>query len=137
MTDQQVESESAVAQFDPKTAIEPVASESVTAPVRFSASALAHVRLQLEKQGVVGVRLGVKKSGCSGYMYTLDWAKEAKDDDLVFEVEKDVKVFIAKDELPLIEGTELDFVTEGLNSTMKFKHPGAKSMCGCGESFGF
>lgn len=132
MTDKHAEIESVVAQFDPKTA-----TECVTAPVHLSASALAHVKCQLQKQGVMGLRLGVKKSGCSGYMYVIDWVKETKDNDLVFEAAEGVKLFIANNELQLIEGTEVDFVTEGLNSTMKFKHPGAKSMCGCGESFGF
>ncbi|MCX8581655.1 iron-sulfur cluster assembly protein IscA [Gilliamella sp. B3482] len=82
----------------------------------------------------VGLRLGVRTSGCSGMAYVLEFADAINDDDSVFE-DKDIKVIVDKKSLVYIDGTELDFVKEGLNEGFKFNNPNSKNECGCGESF--
>jgi iron-sulfur cluster assembly protein len=82
----------------------------------------------------VGLRLGVKTTGCSGMAYTLEFVDEVKPEDLEFE-SLGVKVIIDPKSLVYIDGTELDFVKEGLNEGFKFNNPNVKDECGCGESF--
>ena len=82
----------------------------------------------------VGVRLGVKTSGCSGLAYVLEFVDELDDDDAVFE-DRGVKVIIDKKSLVYLDGTELDYGKEGLNEGFKFNNPNVKDECGCGESF--
>ncbi|MBF0218053.1 MAG: iron-sulfur cluster assembly protein IscA [Gammaproteobacteria bacterium] len=82
----------------------------------------------------IGLRLGVKTSGCSGMAYVIEFADELGEDDSVFEV-KGVKVIIDAKSLVYLDGTELDFTREGLNEGFKFNNPNAKDACGCGESF--
>lgn len=103
--------------------------------IAVTAAARAHIVGQIEKSGHQHLRLGVKESGCNGYMYTLDFIDEPAANDLAFDVGEALKVFVAKDDLPLVRGTEVDFVVEGLNGSLKFKNPNAESHCGCGESF--
>ncbi|HWP94508.1 MAG TPA: iron-sulfur cluster assembly accessory protein [Gammaproteobacteria bacterium] len=98
-------------------------------------AAAARVRSQLEKRGGgLGLRLGVKKAGCSGFTYAVDYADELGPDDLVFEQEG-VKVVVAREVLPILDGTRVDYVREGLNESFRFDNPNAKDACGCGESF--
>ncbi|NHB89005.1 iron-sulfur cluster assembly protein IscA [Photorhabdus tasmaniensis] len=82
----------------------------------------------------VGLRLGVRTSGCSGMAYLLEFADMINEDDTVFE-EKGVKVIIDGKSMVYLDGTELDFVKEGLNEGFKFNNPNVSSECGCGESF--
>jgi len=82
----------------------------------------------------VGVRLGVRTSGCSGLAYVIEFVDEVKDDDEVFE-DHGVKVIIDKKSLTYLDGTELDYAKEGLNEGFKFNNPNVKNECGCGESF--
>jgi iron-sulfur cluster assembly protein len=82
----------------------------------------------------VGVRLGVKTSGCSGLAYVLEFVDELGDDDRVFE-DRGVKVIVDKKSLVYLDGTELDYGKEGLNEGFKFNNPNVKDECGCGESF--
>jgi len=82
----------------------------------------------------MGVRLGVKSTGCSGLAYKLESADAAAPEDLVFE-DRGVKVLVDPKSLPYIEGTQLDFVREGLNEGFKFINPNERDRCGCGESF--
>lgn len=97
--------------------------------------AARHVQKYLIKRGKgIGLRLGVKTSGCSGMAYKLEFADEINDDDLVFE-SFDVKVIVDPKSLPYIDGTELDYRREGLQEGFKFKNPNEKNHCGCGESF--
>ena len=82
----------------------------------------------------VGLRLGVKTTGCSGMAYILEFADAAEEGDEVFE-SQGVKIFVDPKSLVYIDGTELDFTKEGLNEGFKFKNPNEKATCGCGESF--
>ena len=86
-------------------------------------------------QGAVGLRLGVKVVGCSGYAYVVDLASQVNDDDTVFE-SNGVKVVVSEKSLPIVDGTEIDFTKEGLNEGFAYHNPNAVNMCGCGESFG-
>ena len=103
--------------------------------ITLTGTALDRVRNFLASRGTgVGLRLGLKKTGCSGYAYTVNYADQINDDDVVFEIE-DVKVVVDKSDLELIDGTEVDYVREGLNEAFKFRNPRATGECGCGESF--
>jgi iron-sulfur cluster assembly protein len=82
----------------------------------------------------LGVRLGVKTSGCSGLAYVLEFVDELDEGDQVFE-DRGVKVIIDKKSLVYLDGTELDYGKEGLNEGFKFNNPNVKDQCGCGESF--
>lgn len=82
----------------------------------------------------LGLRLGVKTTGCSGMAYTLEFVDELQEEDLVFE-SHGVKVIIDPKSLVYMDGTELDFAKEGLNEGFKFNNPNVKGECGCGESF--
>jgi len=98
-------------------------------------AAAQRVRSYLEKRGSgVGLKLGVTKTGCSGYSYVLNYADEIDDGDVVFE-DKGVTVVVDPEALPLIDGTEVDFVKNGLNEAFSFRNPNIKGECGCGESF--
>jgi iron-sulfur cluster assembly protein len=87
-----------------------------------------------QRGGGVGLRVSVKTSGCSGYAYALEFADSAVSDDLQFESEG-VNLLVAAESLPMIDGTQLDWVREGLNEGFKFRNPNATAECGCGESF--
>ncbi len=87
-----------------------------------------------QRGGGLGLRLAVKTSGCSGYAYALEFADEAGGEDLRFDSEG-VTLLVDAASLPMIEGTQLDWVREGLNEGFKFNNPNASATCGCGESF--
>ena len=82
----------------------------------------------------IGLRLGVRTSGCSGMAYKLEFVDEVNGDDQVFE-SNGVKVIIDAKSLPYLDGMELDYAREGLNEGFKFNNPNVKDQCGCGESF--
>ncbi|MCK9990973.1 MAG: iron-sulfur cluster assembly protein IscA [Rugosibacter sp.] len=102
--------------------------------VTLTESAAKRVQTFLAKRGGIGLRVAVKTSGCSGMAYALEFADAADKDDLHFE-SHGVTVLIDPKSLPYINGTELDFVREGLNEGFKFNNPNVKNECGCGESF--
>jgi iron-sulfur cluster assembly protein len=103
--------------------------------VTMSAAAAQHVAKYLAKRGKgVGVRLGVKTSGCSGMAYKLEFADAVDSEDIVFE-SHGLKLLVDPKSLPYLDGTELDFTKEGLNEGFKFNNPNVKDQCGCGESF--
>ena len=104
--------------------------------IRLTDAAAERVRHFLEgNRDAVGMRLGVKTVGCSGYAYVVDLAQDVNDDDTVFET-NGVKVVVSRKSLPIVDGTEIDFARDGLNEGFAYHNPNAKSLCGCGESFG-
>ena len=97
--------------------------------------AAEHVQRYIERRGKgVGLRLGVKTTGCSGLAYKLEFADEVLPEDTQFE-SNGVRVLVDPKSLAYLDGTELDFVREGLNEGFKFNNPNDKDRCGCGESF--
>jgi FeS assembly scaffold SufA len=99
-------------------------------------SAAKQIRYLVSKQPEMqGVRLGVKQTGCAGFGYVLDTVNEPHADDLLFEFEG-AKLWVPLQAMPFIDGTEVDYVREGLNQIFKFHNPKAQNECGCGESFG-
>jgi iron-sulfur cluster assembly protein len=103
--------------------------------ITLTEAAARHVSRYLERRGKgIGLRLGVKTTGCSGLAYKLEYADEAAPEDRAFE-SHGVKVLVDPRSLAYIDGTELDFVREGLNEGFRFNNPNMKSECGCGESF--
>jgi len=98
-------------------------------------SAAERVRSFLASRGHgIGLRLGIRRTGCSGYAYVVNYADEVGEDDLVFD-SGGVKVVVDPDSLSLIDGTEVDFVRHGLSEAFRFRNPNVKGECGCGESF--
>ena len=103
--------------------------------ISLTEAAADRVRTYLEKREKgLGLRLGVTKTGCSGYSYVINYAEKIEDSDIVFE-DKGVTVVIDPEALSLIDGTEVDFVKNGLNEAFSFRNPNIKGECGCGESF--
>ena len=103
--------------------------------ISLSESAARHVSNFIAKRGKgFGIRLGVKTSGCSGMAYKLEFVDNTENEDLVFE-SHGVRVIIDPKSLVYLDGTELDFVREGLNEGFKFNNPNVRGECGCGESF--
>jgi iron-sulfur cluster assembly protein len=103
--------------------------------ISLTSNAATRVRTYLAKRGSgVGLRLGVRKSGCNGWAYTIDYADAVQPQDVVFD-QAGVKVIVDPESLELIDGTEIDFVKDGLNEAFKFRNPNVKGECGCGESF--
>ena len=103
--------------------------------VTLTSAAADHVSAFLAKRGKgMGLRLGVRTTGCSGLAYKLEYADEAQPEDIKFQ-SHGVTVVIDPKSLPYIDGTELDYTKEGLNEGFKFNNPNVKDACGCGESF--
>ena len=105
--------------------------------VTLTTAAASHVAGMLEKRGHgLGLRVGTRKSGCSGFAYQVDYADEVNEDDLIFE-SHGVKLVVDPQSLPRVDGMEIDFVrTNLLNQGFEFRNPNVKNTCGCGESFG-
>ena len=103
--------------------------------IEVTQSARRHIHAQVRQNQAQYLRLGVKESGCNGYMYTLDFLDELQAGDVRVEIGDDINICIRRADLSLVEGTEIDMVTEGLNSNLVFKNSKAQSYCGCGESF--
>ncbi|HEU4487245.1 MAG TPA: iron-sulfur cluster assembly protein IscA [Povalibacter sp.] len=103
--------------------------------ISLTAAAADRVRTFLTRRGHgLGLRLGVKKTGCSGLAYIVNYADDVGADDVVFE-DQGVKVIVDRHSLGFIDGTQVDFVKQGLNEAFKFRNPNVKGECGCGESF--
>ena len=103
--------------------------------IRLTASAAARARRYLNDQVYgVGLRLAVKKTGCSGLTYVVELADNVTADDEVIQ-DRDVRIIVSRGHLPLFRGAEVDFVRDGLNETFVFRNPNVKGECGCGESF--
>ena len=103
--------------------------------ITLTESAAGHVQRSLSKRGKgLGLRVGVRTSGCSGMAYKLEFADALNPEDVSFET-NGVKVIVDPKSLPYLQGTELDYTREGLNEGFKFRNPNVKDECGCGESF--
>lgn len=103
--------------------------------ISMTEAAARHVQRSLDGRGKgLGIRLGVRTTGCSGLAYVLEFVDEAAPEDQVFE-NFGVKIIIDPKSLVYLDGTELDFVKEGLNEGFKFNNPNVRGECGCGESF--
>jgi iron-sulfur cluster assembly protein len=102
--------------------------------IQLSDNAAQRVKYFLGKDGGSALRLGVRKTGCSGWAYEVKVAPEIRTDDQVFE-DKGVKIVIDKESLPYLIGSKIDFKANGLNRTFEFDNPNATDECGCGESF--
>jgi iron-sulfur cluster assembly protein len=103
--------------------------------IQLTQSAADRVRSFLAARGHGhGLRLGVRKTGCSGFAYVVNYADDVRSDDIVFE-DQGVKVYVDRESLSLIDGTIVDFVKQGLTEAFRFRNPNIKGECGCGESF--
>ncbi len=103
--------------------------------ISLTQQAAEQIQKYLDNRGKgIGLRLGVKTNGCSGMGYAIEFVDDLMDEDKVFE-DKGIKVIVDPKSLLYIDGTEVDFVREGLNEGFKFNNPNAKDSCGCGESF--
>jgi iron-sulfur cluster assembly protein len=103
--------------------------------VTLAPAALDRVRGYLaQAPDAVGLRFGVKKTGCSGWGYLADLAREQRADDTVFE-QDGVRILVDAESLALVDGTEIDFLKQGLNEQFVFRNPNVTAECGCGESF--
>ena len=103
--------------------------------ITLTENAARQIRRSLAKRGKgIGLRLGIKKVGCSGLAYTFDYADDVGAGDALFE-SHDAKVIVDKEALQYLDGATLDFKREGLKESFKFENPNAKAQCGCGESF--
>ena len=113
-----------IASYDPKQAI------------TLTESAKKHIKQELGKQpDKKGFKLFLEKSGCSGFMYETELTEAPENDDRVFEFDDSIHIFVPNKDLPMLFGTEIDFIKVGLNSMFQFKNPNVKGECGCGESF--
>lgn len=103
--------------------------------ISLTSAAADRVRTFLSRRGHgLGLRLGVKKTGCSGFAYVVNYADDLGKEDIVFE-DQGVKVIVDRDSLGFIDGTQVDFVKQGLNEAFRFRNPNVRGECGCGESF--
>lgn len=103
--------------------------------IQLTEQAAQRVARQLKERGHgLGLRVGIKASGCSGFAYVLDYADAASADDVVYD-SNGAKVVVARDALTMLDGLVVDFRREGLNEVFKFDNPNAEALCGCGESF--
>ena len=103
-------------------------------PVTLTERAASRVRDFMSREEAAGLRLAVKPTGCSGYMYVVEMTKQVQDQDQVFE-SHGVPVVVDAQSLKYLEGTEVDFTREGLNEGFRFANPYVAATCGCGESF--
>ena len=107
-----------------------------TEVVRVKPTAEAHFKRQVEADGAAkAVRLSVKESGCTGFMYVVDMVSEGVEGDLHYTLDNGVELYVDSQHLAILSGTEIDLVQEGVNRQLRFNNPNAQDYCGCGESF--
>ncbi|MEY4685661.1 MAG: hypothetical protein RLZ25_2120 [Pseudomonadota bacterium] len=103
--------------------------------IHLTDTAAQQISRQLEKRGKgLGLRLGVKKSGCTGYAYVIDFQDAEPSDESVFE-DQGVRIYVPADSVDFLSGTTVDFRREGISEAFRFDNPNVKAECGCGESF--
>lgn len=104
--------------------------------ISMTQKAIDHVYTMLTERGHgIGLRLGVKTLGCSGYAYNIGFLDKTETNDKVFDINRDIKVAVDADSFKIIKGTVIDFIHEDLTRQFKFNNPNVKDLCGCGESF--
>ncbi|HAG96198.1 MAG: iron-sulfur cluster assembly accessory protein [Pseudomonadales bacterium] len=104
--------------------------------ITLTPAAIAHMAAEVaRKDGATAVRIAVKPSGCSGFMYEMELVDAPAENDLIIQASPELTVYVDQDSLPVLQGTELDYVKQGLNAILQFRNPNATSECGCGESF--
>ncbi len=104
--------------------------------ITLTPAAIEHMTAEINKSSVANaVRIAVKPSGCSGFMYAMDLVVAPEPEDITLNPTPTLTVYVAKDSIAVLQGTELDFVKQGLNSVLQFRNPNATAECGCGESF--
>jgi len=108
-------------------------SNSNTA-ISLTESAAGRVAAFLERDGGVGLRVGVRRTGCSGWAYVVELADEVRDSDAVFD-DRGIRIVVDREALPFLAGTRIDFAREGVNQSFEFDNPNVTDECGCGESF--
>jgi iron-sulfur cluster assembly accessory protein len=104
-------------------------------PVSFSLSAIKHLRKQVANKQAKGIEFKVKESGCSGYKYLLELAQEVSEDATCYSISESLNLYVSPKAIPLIKGTQVDYIQEGVNYHLTFNNPNATASCGCGESF--
>lgn len=102
--------------------------------IHLTEAARRQARREIERAGAAGIRLNLDESGCSGYMYVLDFVTEALEGDRRFDVDG-IALYVPEKWVVMLNGLQIDYVTEGVNSLFKFRNPNATGECGCGESF--
>lgn len=105
--------------------------------VRVTPTAAEHFRRQLQGQNFAGVRLSLKKSGCTGYRYVIEEVPAPEESDVGVELPNGVQLFLSAADVGALTGMEVDYVQEGVNRKLVINNPNAKDACGCGESFSF
>ena len=117
-----------VQSFDPK-------NSETDLQLTMTAEAISHFTKQLEKKEESSIRLFIEESGCSGYMYRIDFVEQGESTDFQFNMNDEFNLFVQKEASSLLQGTEIDFKKDGVNQIVKFNNPNVTAECGCGESF--
>lgn len=106
-------------------------------PITVTPAAIAHIKKKLKERGQgIGLSFGKKKAGCSGLEYVVDYVDVKQADEIMFPLEENLAVYVKLEDLPFLQGTEIDYVQKGIiGGELKFNNPNAKVSCGCGESF--
>ncbi len=115
---------------------EPAESKSKLDQLCLTPSAIQHIKKILAKQvREKCFRLSVKRSGCSGFSYVVDYVDSVHSEDLKFSIDDELVVFVDRASFPILQGVCIDYVQNGINGTLKFINPNQTAACGCGESF--
>lgn len=110
---------------------------ATTQPITLTTAATTYLKKELQRQQAIGMRFGVKKSGCSGFAYVVDYVMQPVVNDavVVINIDQDLMIYVDKQSLPYVQGVQIDCVRNGLNTILQFTNPNEKGSCGCGESF--
>ena len=112
-----------------------VQSFDASAPLHVTDAAAEHFRKRLTGAGKSAVRISVKESGCTGFMYVMEEVDSGSDSDTALELDNGVTVYLDAEAVDFLRGTEVDYAREGINRTLRFNNPNVTAECGCGESF--
>jgi len=104
-------------------------------PLRVTPAAAEHFRRRLDGVGKRGVRISVKESGCTGFMYVMEEVDDGQSSDAALDLDNGVTVYLDAQAVDFMRGTEIDYAREGINRTLRFRNPNVVAECGCGESF--